>query len=432
VKFRSERDSLVEALSTAGRAIAARGSSSPVLSGVRLRCRGNDLEVTGTDLDLTIVVSQEVIGLEDGECVVPGRLIADVVRSLEPGAVTVERTEDKVEISAARSRFALRAFPEVEFPAITLPKEPEVILPAALVGEGLRQVVGAASHDDARPLLTGVLLTSDNGVMRLVATDSYRLALRNLEGAAALGGPAFTPDGSGLDAPGGSRADILVPARALGELQRLVQAAVGASTSGSSSPTRGPSATRTTTPAPDTGEADDGAHESAVQTVQTVQTAKPGVVLGVSADPRHITFTCGKAQISTRLLDGEYPDYRQLMPAHYPNSLHVGKETLLSALRRVRLLVRDNTTSVRLSMRPGGVDLTVVSQEVGDASETVDGDFSGEDLVIAFNPTYLIEGVDAVMDDEVLIEVADPSQPATVRAAERSDFRYLLMPVRVS
>ncbi len=137
-------------------------------------------------------------------------------------------------------------------------------------------------------------------------------------------------------------------------------------------------------------------------------------------------------RISTRLLDGTYPDYRQLVPDHYPNRLHLGKETLIGALRRVRLLVRDNTTPVRLSMRPGGVDLSVVSQEVGDASETVDGDFSGEELVIAFNPSYLIDGVEAVLGDEVVIETADPSRPATVRAAEHDNFRYLLMPVRVS
>jgi DNA polymerase III subunit beta len=112
--------------------------------------------------------------------------------------------------------------------------------------------------------------------------------------------------------------------------------------------------------------------------------------------------------------------------------LHVGKESLAGALRRVRLLVRDNTTPVRLSMRQGGVDLSVVSQEVGDANETVDGDFTGEDLVIAFNPSYLLEGVEAVAGDEVIIETADASRPATVRAADFDDYRYLLMPVRVS
>ena len=137
-------------------------------------------------------------------------------------------------------------------------------------------------------------------------------------------------------------------------------------------------------------------------------------------------------RISTRLLDGSYPDYRQLIPDHYPNRLHLGKESLLGALRRVRLLVRDNTTPVRLAMRAGGVDLFVNATEVGDASETVDGDYTGEDLVIAFNPSYLIDGVEAVMGDEVLIETADAVKPATVRGAEKDDYRYLLMPVRVS
>jgi DNA polymerase-3 subunit beta len=152
----------------------------------------------------------------------------------------------------------------------------------------------------------------------------------------------------------------------------------------------------------------------------------------VATGPNEITFTQGKVRISTRLLEGTYPDYRQLIPDHYPNRLHLGKESLLGALRRVRLLVRDNTTPVRLSMRAGGVDLTVVSQEVGDASETVDADFEGEDLTIAFNPTYLIDGVEAVAGDEVLLETVDATKPATVRAAEETDFRYLLMPVRVS
>lgn len=368
MKFRSERDSLVEVLSTAGRAVGGRGASAAVLSGLLLHCEGNRLVVTGTDLDLTIRVEQEVIGLDDGSCVIPARLTADIVRSLEPGAVTLESADEKVEISAARSRFGLRAFPVVEYPTIAEPPGPTITLPGALLGEGLRQVVRAASTDDARPLLTGVLLTAEQGAIRLVATDSYRLAMRDLGGTSGLTGE-----------------DILVPARALAELQRL-------SSTGGDDPDN----------------------------------------VGVATGPHDITFTRGPVRISTRLLDGSYPDYRQLIPDHYPNRLHLGKETLVSALRRVRLLVRDNTTPVRLSMRAGGVDLSVVSQEVGDASETVDGDFSGEDLVIAFNPSYLIDGVEAVLGDEVVIETADPSRPATVRSAEHDNFRYLLMPVRVS
>jgi len=379
VKFRCERDSLVEVLATAGRAVSTRSSAQMVLSGVRIESVGNHLSVIGTDLDLTVHVSTEAIGISDGVCVAPAKLLADIVRSLEPGAVTIESEGEKIEIGAARSRFSLRTFPVADFPSLPEPPEPATFLPAAGLASALRQVVRAASGDDARPLLTGVLIAPEGTGVRLVATDSYRLALRDIEGSDAFVGTS----------------QILVPARALAELQRL--SALG---SGKDSAT---------------GADGDG-----------------GAKVGLSIGDHDVTFTAGDVKVSTRLLDGTYPDYRQLIPAEYPNHLHVGKDSLLDALRRVRLLVRDNTTPVRLSMRHGGVDLTVVSQEVGDASETVDADFEGEDLTIAFNPTYLIDGVEAVAGDEVLLETVDATKPATVRAAEETDFRYLLMPVRVS
>jgi len=378
VKFRCERDSLVEVLATAGRAVGTRSSAQMVLSGVRIESVGNQLSVVGTDLDLTVHVATEAIGITDGVCVAPAKLLADIVRSLEPGAVTIEAEGEKVEIGAARSRFSLRTLPVADFPTLPEPPAPATFLPAGGLASALRQVVRAASGDDARPLLTGVLIAPEGTGVRLVATDSYRLALRDI-----VGSDAFS-----------DTSQILVPARALAELQRLSALGSGAKLD-------------------DDGDA-------------------AGPTVGLSIGDHDVTFSVGEVKISTRLLDGTYPDYRQLIPAAYPNRLHVGKDSLLDALRRVRLLVRDNTTPVRLSMRHGGVDLTVVSQEVGDASETVDADFEGEDLTIAFNPTYLIDGVEAVAGDEVLLETVDATKPATVRAAEETDFRYLLMPVRVS
>jgi DNA polymerase-3 subunit beta len=388
VKFRCERDSLVEVLTTAGRAVSSRTSTSMALGGVRIETSGNHLGVVGTDLDLTIHVSAEAIGITDGVCVAPAKLLADIVRSLEPGAVTIAAEGDKVEIGAARSRFSLRTFPVDDFPTLPEPPEPDTSLPAGGLAGALRQVVRAASNDDARPLLTGVLIAAEGSGIRLVATDSYRLAMRDIDGSDALS----------------DNSQILVPARALAELQRL-------SVLGMTGKDSAPAAS-----APE-GE---GNKDAVVPTV------------GLSIGEHDVTFTADGVKVSTRLLDGSYPDYRQLIPAAYPNQLHLGKDSLLDALRRVRLLVRDNTTPVRLSMRPGGVDLTVVSQEVGDASETVDADFEGAELTIAFNPTYLIDGVEAVTGDEVLLETVDATKPATVRAAEESSFRYLLMPVRVS
>jgi len=339
----------------------------PVLSGVLVTAEGNQLTITGTDGDLSIKVNLEVIGVEDGTAVIPARLATDITKSLEPGAVTFDAQADHVEISAARSQFSLRSYPALEFPSVSITTDVAARVPTATLSEGLKQVVRASSNDDARPLLTGVLLTKESGAARLVATDSYRLALRDLPGASDIVGDE----------------DILVPARALSELQRLI------------------------------GSDDDG-------------------TVGVTATASEITFHVGNVAISTRLIAGTYPDYRQLIPESYPNSLHLGKETLLSALRRVRLLVKDNTTPVRLSMRNGGVDLKVTSQEIGEGSETVDGDFQGEDLTIAFNPSYLIDGIEAVAGDEVIIESSDATRPATIRSGEADSFRYLLMPVRVS
>src|ERR1700722_16649313 len=349
-------------LATAGRAIGGRGGSSPVLLGLLLTCTGNTLTVTGTDLDLTIQVTDEIIGIEDGSCVVPARLSTDIVRRLEPGAVTFSDEGDSLTISAARSTFKLHTYPVVEFPPVARTSEPTAHLAEGAFGQAIRQVVRAASHDDGRPLLTGVLVSRVDQSLRLVATDSYRMAMRDLAGTNVILGEE----------------DLLVPARALSELQRLP-------TTSSSS--------------------DEGVEDK----------------VGVAASSNEITFWQGKVQISTRLLEGRYP-----------NRLHLGKESFLAALRRVQLLVRDNTTPVRLSMRQAGVDLSVQSQDVGDAAEAVDGDYTGEDLVIAFNPSYLIDGVEAVVGDEVIVETADASRAATVRGAEDQEFRYLLMPVRVS
>jgi DNA polymerase-3 subunit beta len=364
---------LVEALATTSRAVTARGSTTPALNGVRVEVVGNRLTVVGTDLDLTVRVETEAIGLDDGAFVVPARLAADIVRSLEAGAVTFEGGDDEVEISAARSRFVVRTYPVEDFPVLPEPPADQVSIPAPSLAEALRQVVRAASNDDARPLLTGVLVAVENGATRLVATDSYRLALRDLAGTGPL-----APEAD----------QILVPARALTELQRLL-------------------------PGP-------GGKEDAALTV------------GFSVTELDATFSVAGVRLTTRLLDGRFPDYRQLIPLGYPNQLRVGRDALLDALRRVRLLVRDNTTPVRLLMRTGSVELTVVSQEVGHASEDVDATYEGEELTVAFNPTYLIDGVDAVLGDEVVLETVDATKPATVRSPDHDDYRYLLMPVRVS
>ena len=349
MKFRSERDALQEALATASRAAATRGGALPVLSGVRMEASDSSLQVTGSDLDLTIQVETEVSVDDEGVCVVPARLITDIVRALEPGAVVFEVDEGEARISSGRSQFAVRVLPAEEFVRVPQPTGEAVTLAAADFAEALRQVVPAASHDDARPILTGVLMAAEAGGLRMVATDSYRLALRDLPGTSVL------REGQ----------SVLVPHVTL----RL---------------------------------ADDAA-----------------------------SFEVGNVRMRTRLLEGEFPNYRQLIPSAYPNRAIVGREPLLDAVRRVKLLARE-ATPVRIALKADGLELTAITQDVGTAHEDLDAKYEGNEMVVAFNPEFLIDGVEAIPGDEVQLETLDALKPATVRPTGGSDYLYLLMPVRVS
>lgn len=364
MKFKSDRDSLAEALSAASRVVATRliGASS----GILLSLSGSELTVTGTDLDITVRTTLEVTGYEDGSSVVPARLIVDAVRSLEDGAVTVAAGEENVDVTLGRARFSLRTFAVMDFPNLPPVTGSVTLIAAQDLIHGINQVVRAAASDDARPLLTGVLFTTDNEALRLIATDSYRLAVRDVPGVHGIGNH-----------------DLLVPARALQELQRAAAS-----------------------PAAD-------------------------AQIGVTLTDAEICFVVGGTSIASRLIDGNYPSVLQLIPASYPNKLRVAKDTLLTSLRRAKLLAKDSTSSVRLTVQEKTVEIRTQSHDAGDVEDNVDADYSGEEMTIAFNPNFLIDGIEAVPGDEVELEMSDSVRPAMVHAIDDLRFRYLLMPVRV-
>ena len=365
MKFKSERDLLVEALSAASRVVATRliGASS----GILLSLTGNQLTVTGTDLDITVRTHVDVIGLEDGAAVVPARLVVDAVRSLEAGAVTIASHDENVEVSLGRAKFSLRTFSVMDYPNLPPVTGSTTNIAALDLIQGLNQVVRAAANDDARPLLTGVLFTHDNDTLRLIATDSYRLAVRDVPGVSGIGGSQ----------------DLLVPARALQELQRAA----------SSLPA--------------------------------------DAQIGVTLTDSEICFVVGASTIASRLIDGNYPSVLQLIPASYPNQLRIAKDTLLVSLKRAKLLAKDSTSSVRLTMHEKSVEIRTQSIDTGDIEDNVDADYQGEEITIAFNPSFLIDGIEAVVGDEVVLEMSDAVRPAMVHGVDDTHFRYLLMPVRV-
>ena len=340
---------------------------------VQLALHSNRLDITGSDPDLVIEARVAVQGEADGTTLLPSRLVVDIVRAFEPGAVSVDAGEDEVRITSGRAEFVVRIANGAEITRLFSPMSEPVTLPSARFAESLRQVVRAALTDDSRaPQLTGVLMVATSSGLRLVATDSYRLAFSDLEGVSALA------DGS----------EVLIPARALSEIQRLI-----------------------------------GSVDEKSETTLVFRHSELDAV-----------FEVGETKLTTRLLKGPFPDYQRLLPPSYPNALVVGREDLAAALRRVRLMVRDTKdamTPVRVAFSSDGADLTVLTAESGRAAERVDGQFVGDDLVVAFNPNYLLEGIEAIRTDDVVIEVIDSTKPATLRGDGDSDYRYLLMPVRV-
>jgi DNA polymerase III subunit beta len=309
-------------------------------------------------------VRAAVSGDGDGTAVVPAKLLSDIVRALPPGAVTVEIDDDEARIGSGRSQFAVRTIPAHEYPQLPEPAESSVSLDAVAFADALRQVVSAASNDESRPILTGVLMAAEGDGLRLVATDSYRLAVRDLPGTSVLA------EGQ----------QVLVPSTALKELSRLLSAA-------------------------------------------------EAVTLRLGE--RDVAFEVGDVRVTSRLIEGDFPNYRGLIPNAHPNRLSVGREPLLDALRRVRLLARE-ATPVRLVLKPDSVELIAITQDVGQAQEELDAKHDGEELTVAFNPEYLIAGIDVTTGDEITLETIDALKPALIRSAETPDFLYLLMPVRVS
>lgn len=207
MRFRCERDVLAEALAIVSRpAAGSRSAHHGVASGVKAELTGERLQLMGTDLELTITAALDVRGDEDGRIVIPAKA-NDIVRSLDSGAVDVVSDQNDVRITAGRSEFSLKLIPSEQWPQLPEPTGEEIELDAAALADGLGQVVKAASRDDSRSLaLTGVLFSPEPEGLRLVATDSYRLAMRDLAGTA----------------PGGFDRPVLIPSRALTELGRML------------------------------------------------------------------------------------------------------------------------------------------------------------------------------------------------------------------
>ena len=357
MKFTSERDALVAAVTTASRA----SGRSPHTQVLELSVKGDTLTIFAAGGETTIATTVSISHGEDGTVYLPTALTAKVAKALRAGAVQFSTTDYDAALTVGRSTHNIQVLAEVP-PAIHFGEsDAKFIVSPDVLSAAISQTVISASSDDSRQILMGVYAHPHNGHLRLVATDSYRMSICEVDGVPLT-------------------KTALIPATALAEVVRMSK-----------------------------GYAED-------------------ITLSIGANSAKFSFA--NMTLITRLIAGDYPNYEQLVPPSHSTTFTTNRKDLLDAVKRMNVIVGDKTTPIRLEITEEGVELKIKAPN-GMATDSLDGELDGDGLKVAFNPTYLLDGLNALTGDEVSIKLNDSSRPAILSSAEDTQFMYLLMPVRV-
>jgi len=368
MKLSTSRDILLTQLQTVTRAVSTR-SAIQALSGVKLEASPAGVELQATDMEVGLRVPLEAAVEREGTAILPGRLTLDVVRALPSETLTlaVRPAEQDIEIMAGTATFHIRTLRAEDFPPFpSPPAEGTVSVPANAFVETITRVARSASRDETRPILTGILVSASGQELRMVATDSYRLSVKETQLDEAL-------DGS---------FEANVPARALQELARIAQ-----------------------------------------------QGGTERLTAGVLEN--QIVFEVDGTVLSSRLIDGQFPNYRQLLPDAYEHELRLSTTEFLDVVRRISLLAQRNAP-LRLAFREGEATVSAQTPDVGEASETLPVPFSGEPFEIGFNPEFLRDGVESVGSEDLILKLISPLRPGLIESGDGSGFLYLIMPIRLN
>ena len=377
MRFRADRDAFADAITWTARALPAR-PAVPVLAGMRLDIAdaADTLHLSGFDYEVSARASVDVQVEEAGSVLVSGRLLAEIVRNLPPHPVELRVEGSRALLTCGSTRFTLLTLPLEDYPS--LPPMPRTTgsAPADVFATAVRQVLPSTSRDDTLPMLTGVHLTFRGDTILLAATDRYRIAVREMW---------WKPEQADIDA------SALVPARTLGEFGRALAG---------------------------------GNVDIALSAV------------GDSAGEGMIGFEHAGKRTTTRLIDSDFIKYESRFPTDFAARAEVPVASLVDSVKRVAL-VADRSTPVRFSFGSSEVVLEAGSGEDAQAVEALDAKFEGEPMRIAFNPQYLLDGLTGVQSENALLGFVAPTKPAVITGVpseegERPDFRYLVMPLRVS
>jgi DNA polymerase-3 subunit beta len=363
LRITCSKDDLVHALGVVSRAVSTR-TSVQILSGILLEPEGPELRVAATDMELSLRATFPAQIEGSGAIVLPGKTFADIARLLPADEVSIEHkpTESVVHVTSGTASYTLHTYNPEDFPRLP---ELDAVTTFAVDREPLLETIGrvarAASRDESRPVLTGILVQFTAGTLVMAATDSYRLAVKQT-----------TLEGSVPEL------EAIVPARALQELARIA-------TSGD--------------------EVEVGVHEN------------------------QVIFATSGVWLTTRRIDGQFPNYKQLLPEAFEYELTVPRLELLDVVRRASVMIQRSTP---LQIRFAEGELTVIARthEVGESKESMPIGFTGETLDMGFNADFLRDGLESLEGDDVRVKLISPLRPAVIQG-EGDDFTYLVMPIRL-
>src|SRR5215216_5772096 len=359
-------------LALVSRGVSAR-STIQLLGGILLEASDGVVRLSATDMEISVQTSSPAEVEEEGRVVIPARIFNDIVRSLPGESFSLEHDDSggTVRLAAGENEYRIRAYAADDFPQLPgFDAEAAFKMDGDVLVETVEKVSRSYSRDETRPVLTGILISFEENRVRMVTTDSYRLSIKESE----LATTAFE----------GSR-EAIIPARAMQEVSRIFS----------------------------------GSDEEEVE---------------VSLSENQALFRVGDVLFGTRLIDGNFPEYRRLLPSGFEREISVSREELIGTLRRVNLFAARQTppVPVSLSFTEGSVEVIVRNGEVGDAHERLSAS-SEDEFLISFNPGYLLDGVSAIDSENVVFKLNEPLKPGLIvpeENGEEPEFLYLIMPMR--